>query len=199
MDSGPHLPISDYWCQQSPDPELDRLLRHACILAWPYVVYCASRFLHDPHIAYDLMDDAVANARRYYERFQGKRTAIQLWHRICSVAKRLSKARAARNREKFQGSLQDLEIFSLYYSAKPQAEQNAIVEQLLSRLSDRSRQIAYWRLAGHNWEQIAERLGSNHMTVRRVLHREINRLLFQSSVSDKEGKKGKTDYQENQS
>ena len=138
MDSGPHLPISDYWCQESPDPELDRLLRHACILAWPYVVYCATRFLRDPHIAYDLMDDAVANARRYYERFEGKRTAIQLWHRICSVAKRLSKAQAAGNREMFEGSLLDLEVFSLCYSAKPEAEQNAIVEQILSRLSDRS-------------------------------------------------------------
>jgi len=199
MDSGPNLPISDYWCQESPDPELDRLLRHACILAWPYVVYCASRFLHDPHIAYDLMDDAVANARHYYERFQGKRTAIQLWHRICSVAKRLSKAQAAGNRELFEGSLVDLEIFSLYYSAKPEAEQNAVVEQILSRLSDQTRKIAYWRLAGHSWEQIAEWLGSNHMTVRRVLHREINGLLFPRSGSGKEEKKGKSDYQENQS
>jgi len=163
------------------------------------VVYCASRFLHDPHIAYDLMDESVANARRYYERFEGKRTAIQLWHRICSVAKRLSKAQAAGNREISEGSLLDLEIFSLYYSAKPEAEQNAVVEQIISRLSDQSRKIAYWRLAGHCWEQIAEWLSSNHMTGRRVLHREINGLLFPRARSGKEEKKGKSDYQENQS
>ena len=190
MDSEPHLPIGEYWCQESPDPELDRLLRHACILAWPYVVYCASRFLHDPHIAFDLMDDAVDNARRYYERFQGKRTAVQLWYRICSVAKRLSKAQAAGNRESFEGSLLDLEIFSLCYSTKPDSEQMEIVQQMLGRLSDRSREIAYWRLAGHSWEQIAEWLGSNHMAVRRVLHREINRLLFPTSGSDKGENKG---------
>ena len=190
MDSEPNLPIGDYWCQESPDPELDRLLRHACILAWPYVVYCANRFLHDPHIAFDLMDDAVDNARRYYERFEGKRTAVQLWYRICSVAKRLSKAHAAGNRESFEGSLLDLEIFSLCYSTKPDSEQMAIVQQMLGRLSDRSREIAYWRLAGHSWEQIAEWLGSNHMAVRRVLHREINRLLFPTSGSDKEENKG---------
>jgi DNA-directed RNA polymerase specialized sigma24 family protein len=136
------------------------------------------------------MDDAVDNARRYYERFEGKRTAVQLWYRICSVAKRLSKAHAAGNRESFEGSLLDLEIFSLCYSTKPDSEQMAIVQQMLGRLSDRSREIAYWRLAGHSWEQIAEWLGSNHMAVRRVLHREINRLLFPTSGSDKEENKG---------
>jgi len=31
------------------------------LIAWPYALYCATRYLHDIHAAYDLMDAAVSN------------------------------------------------------------------------------------------------------------------------------------------
>ena len=74
MDSRLPLPSSEYWYLGSPNPAMDELFRRLCVLAWPYALYCATRYLHDIHAAYDLMDAAVSNTERYYERFQGERT-----------------------------------------------------------------------------------------------------------------------------
>src|ERR1019366_3704405 len=178
---------SNYWYLGSPDPDWDQLFRRACALAWPYALYCATRFLHDPQIAYELMDEAVENAERYYERFNRQRSSVQLFYRISSVIRRLSKHRANSKREIAKGSISDLEELAQRHSDGSDAEQAAFVRQILEKMSERSRQIAYWRLAGHSWRQIAEELSSNHITVRRVFHTEIRGLLFLSSGTDSFG------------
>ncbi len=195
MDQQPPLSASDYWYLGSPDPDVDQLFRRACALAWPYALYCATYFLHDPQIAYELMDEAVANAERYYERFNRQRSSAQLFYRILSVIKRLSKHRANSKREISKGSLSDLEELARRHSGGSEAEQTAFVRQILEKMSERSQQIAYWRLAGHSWRQIAEELGSNHITVRRVFHTEIRGLLFLSSGTDSFG--GRKDSDQN--
>lgn len=48
-------------------------------------------------------------------------------------------------------------------------------------MSERSRKITYWRLAGHSWRQIADALESSHATVRRAYHKELRGLLVPSS------------------
>ncbi|HET9099274.1 MAG TPA: hypothetical protein VFN62_02705 [Acidobacteriaceae bacterium] len=131
------------------------------------------------------MDAAVENAEQYYQRFQGERTSTQLFYRIMSVLKRLSKQRVNNNHEIFYGSLSDLEILATRHSAKSEADQMAYIDQLLRRMSERSRKITYWRLAGHSWRQIADALEASHATVRRTYHKELRRLLFPSS--DKSG------------
>ena len=112
MDSRLPLPSSEYWYLGSPNPAVDELFRRLCLLAWPYALYCATRYLHDIHAAYDLMDAAVSNTEQYYARFQGERTSTQLFYRIVSVLKRLSKQRVQNNREVFCGSLDDLEVLA---------------------------------------------------------------------------------------
>lgn len=193
MDPRPPLSASDYWYLGSPDPDVDQLFRRACALAWPYALYCAIRFQHDPQIAYDLMDEAVENAERYFERFNRQRNSVQVFYRILSVIKRISKHRANGRREIAKGSLYDLEEWVQRHSDGSEAEQTAFVRQILEKMSARSRQIAYWRLAGHSWRQIAEELGSNHITVRRNFHIEIRGLLFHSSGNDSFGGRGGSD------
>jgi len=181
MDSRLPLPSSEYWYLGSPNPAVDDLFRRLCVLAWPYALYCATRYLHDVHAAYDLMDAAVCNAEQYYERFQRERTPTQLFYRIVSVLKRLSKQRVQNNREIFCGSLYDLEILATALSSKSEADQTAYIDQVLGRMSERSRKITYWRLAGHSWRQIADALEASHVTVRRAYHKELRGLLFPSS------------------
>jgi DNA-directed RNA polymerase specialized sigma24 family protein len=181
MDSRSPLPSSEYWYLGSPNPAVDDLFRRLCVLAWPYALYCATCYLHDIHAAYDLMDAAVSNAEQYYERFQGERTSTQLFYRILSVLKRLSKQRVQNNREIFCGSLYDLDILATALSAKSEADQTAYIAQVLGRMSERSRKITYWRLAGHSWRQIADALEASYVTVRRVYHKELRGLLFASS------------------
>ena len=122
----PPPPASEYWYAGSQDRAVDDLFRRACSLAWPYALFCATRYLHDIHAAYDLMDAAVSNAEQYYERFNGNRTASQIFYRIISVLKRLSKQRVQNNREIPSGSLPDLEEKARTLSSKPEAEQRAV-------------------------------------------------------------------------
>jgi len=127
------------------------------------------------------MDAAVSNAEQYYERFHGERTSTQLFYRIVSVLKRLSKQRVRNNRETSYGSLSDLEILARAISSKSEADQTAYINQMLGQMSERSREITYWRLAGHSWRQIADTLEASYTTVRRAYHKELRGLLFPSS------------------
>jgi hypothetical protein len=127
------------------------------------------------------MDAAISNAEQYYERFKGERTSTQLFYRILSVLKRLSKQRVQNNREILCGSLYDLDILATALSAKSEVDQTAYIAQVLGRMTERSRKITYWRLAGHTWRQIADALDGSYVTVRRVYHKELRGLLFASS------------------
>jgi RNA polymerase sigma factor (sigma-70 family) len=177
----PPPPSGEYWYFGAQDRAVDDLFRRACALAWPYALLCATRYLHDIHAAYDLMDEAVSNAEQYYERFNGNRTFSQIFYRVLSVLKRISKQRGLNNREVPSGTLPDLERKANVLSSKPEAEQSAYVEELLARMTDRSRKIAIWRTEGHTWRQIAGKLKVNHAAVRRAYYRELRRLLSPAS------------------
>ena len=188
MDSRPSLPAGDYWYLGSPDPAIDQLFRRACGLAWPYAVYCAKHYHSDPDFAYDLMDAAVQNAERYYERFDGKRTALQLSYRIISVIKRLSKQRASRG-EIAVGSFSELELLARSFSAKPEFEQDAFIRQALGRMTPRTRRVVLWRLTGHTWRQIAGELRVDRFTLWRQTKKEILGLLeLRTDTPDAEGR-----------
>ena len=192
MDSRPSLPAGDYWYLGSPDPAVDQLFRRACGLAWPYAVFCAKYYHNDPDFAYDLMDAAVQNAERYYERFNRKRTALQLSFRITSVIKRLSKQRTSRS-ELPVGSLSELELLAQRFAAKPDVEQDAFIRQVLDRMTPRTRQIVLWRLAGHTWRQIADRLGADHLAVWRQTKKEVLGLLELKSDTPDAEERGEKD------
>jgi len=189
MDSRHPRHSGEYWYLGSPNPAMDALFRRACASAWPYALFCATLYLHDVHAAYDLMDAAVLNAEHYYERFHGERTSTQLFYRIVSVLKRLSKQRVRNNREISYGSLSNLEILGTAISSKSEADQTAYINQVLGRMSERSRQITYWRLAGHSWRQIADTLEASYTTVRRAYHKELLGLLFPSSDKPRSGER----------
>ena len=177
----PPPPSGEYWYLGSQDGAVDALFRRVCALAWPYALLCATRYLHDVHAAYDLMDAAVSNAEEYYERFNGNRTFSQIFHRVLSVLKRISKQRALNAHEVPSGSLQDLERKAHVFTSKSEAEQSAYVRELLAQMTDRSRKITIWRTEGHTWRQIAGKLKVNHAAVRRAYYRELRRLLSPGS------------------
>ena len=192
MDPRPPFPAGDYWYLGSPDPAVDQLFRRACALAWPYALYCATRYHRDPDFAYDLMDEAVQNAERYYERFDGKRTVLQLSFRITSVIKRLSRQRTSRS-EIAVGSLSDLEVLVRSFAAKSDVEQDAFMRQVLDRMTPRTRRIVHWRVAGHTWRQIADELGADHIAVWRRARQEILRLLELKSDTHDLEERGEND------
>jgi len=156
-------------------------------------VYCATRYQHDAQFAYHLMDEAVTNAERYFERFNHQRTATQIFYRIISVIKRLSVERAKRNREIAKGTLSDLEFLARSHATRCGVEQDALVHQLLNRMTDRTRQIVSRRLAGHSWRQIARELGTNHIVVGRAARTEVRALLFPLRSTNTSGEREQSD------
>ena len=192
MNSPPPLSAGDYWYLGSPDPAIDLLFRRACALAWPYAAYCATRYHHDQQVAYELMDAAVENAERYYQRFNGQRSAIQLSYRIVSVIKRISRQRANKS-EVTLGTLSELDVFKQAFQSKTDVEQDVIMRQILARMSERTRQIVRWREAGYSWRQIADELRAGHITVWRQVSREICRLLELKSDTHDPKERGERD------
>lgn len=192
MDPEPPLSVRDYWYLGSPDPAIDLLFRRACVLAWPYAVYCAKRYHNDPDFAYDLMDEAVRKAEHYYERFNGQRTAIQLSYRIFRAIKRVSKQYTNRN-EVAVGSLSDLEFLAQSFEARTDFEQDAYIRQVLDRMTDRTRQVVLWHQAGHSWPQIAKVLGVNRITLWREVQKEVRGLLQLRSDTHDLDERGESD------
>lgn len=192
MDPEPPLSARDYWYMGSSDPAIDQLFRRACSLVWPYAVYCAKRYHNDPDFAYDLMDEAVQKAGNYYKRFNGQRTVLQLSYRIFSIIKRVSKRYRIR-KEVAVGTLSDLELFELNFQARTDVEQDAIIRQLLDRMTELTRQAVLWRRDGHSWRHVADELGVDHITLWRQTKKEILGLLdLRSGTYDPE-KKGRKD------
>lgn len=173
----PPLP-GPFWYSGPFNPGTEDLFRKVCALAWPYALYCATRYFRDTQTAYDLMDQAVANTERYYERHHGQRTSPQLVYHVVSVLKRLSKQQLRKKREFPAGTLSDLDALSNHLAARSQAEQMAFINELLTKMRPRSREITAWRLSGNTWRQIGEKLGLSHATVRRTYQKELHALLF---------------------
>ena len=61
------------------------------------------------------------------------------------------------------------------------------MQQILAQMSERSRKITFWRIEGHTWRQIADKLNVNHTAARRAYHRELRRLLFPGFDSQSSG------------
>ena len=97
------------WAYSTGHPASDQKLEAAAKAAWSYSLLCAWTYLDDHESAADLMDHAVQNAFRYFERHP-ESTAEKLLARIKSVIHRRAKQLATkRSRELSSGSMADME------------------------------------------------------------------------------------------
>lgn len=180
MESRPRLPLSEYWYPGALDRTIDATLRAACTLAWPYALYCATRFHRDIHVAHELMDEALPKAEQYILRSGRERELKPVCYRLLSLVKRLSKQRL-RRAELPAGLLSDLEQITQQLGTSTPQEASAYLNQLLSRMSPQTRQIIHWRAAGHSFRQIAKELHSDHATIIRAYNRELRELVRPSA------------------
>ena len=180
MESRPRLPLSEYWYPGALDRTIDATLRAACTLAWPYALYCATRFHRDIHVAHELMDEALPKAERYILRSGRERELKEVCYRLLSLVNRLSRQRL-RHAELPAGLLSDLEQITRQLGTSTPQEATAYLNQLLSRMSPQTRQIIHWRAAGHSFRQIAKELHSDHATIIRAYNRELRELVRPSA------------------
>jgi hypothetical protein len=94
MEPRPSPAASDYWYPAYADGRIAVVLRDASKRAWPYAVYCATRYHRDIHVAHELMDDALLRTERYLASSGNSQpTPNRVWYYIVSVLKRLSMQR----------------------------------------------------------------------------------------------------------
>jgi DNA-binding NarL/FixJ family response regulator len=129
------------------------------------------------------MDEAVAKAQRYYERDGTEKSVVQVWYYILGSLKRLSLKRS-RHRELPSGTLSNLELLAQPMAARPYDEERVYINELLARMTPRTRQIFQWRAAGHTFRGIAKHLNINHTTVMRAYNRELRELILPGPTSD---------------
>ena len=120
------------------------------------------------------MEHAVRNAGKYLSRHP-ESTEQKLLARIRSVIRRRAKQIAhQRRREVASGSLLDLEHLGTY---EGDVEENAIANELFSRLSRFAQTVLNRRWIGYTWREIAAELDLDHTVVRRAYFRELQSLL----------------------
>jgi hypothetical protein len=183
MEPRPSPAASDYWYPALADGRIDVVLRDASKRAWPYAVYCATRYHRDIHVAHELMDDALLRTERYLASSGNSQpTPNRVWYYIVSVLKRLSMQRL-RHPEVSSGSLSDLDLIVQHLARGTPQEESAYVNQLVSRMTPRTRQIFYWRLAGHSFRHIARELKADHATIFRAYNKELRELILPRSFT----------------
>jgi hypothetical protein len=135
MEPRPSPAASDYWYPALADGRIDVVLRDASKRAWPYAVYCATRYHRDIHVAHELMDDALLRTERYLASSgDSQPTPSRVWYYIIGVLKRLSKQRL-RHPEVSSGSLSDLDLIVQHLARGTPQEESAYVNQLVSRMT----------------------------------------------------------------
>lgn len=162
------------WAYTTGHQASDQKLLAAAKAAWSYSLLCAWTYLNDHESAADLMDHAVQNAFRYFERHP-ESTAEKLLARIKSVIRRRAKQLAAkRSRELSSGSMADMEAL---LAGQDAAEQRVYAREVLDGLSTFAQTIVNRRWHGYSWREIAKELEMDHTAVRRAYLRELESLL----------------------
>ena len=109
-------------------------------------------------------------------------TPNRVWYYIISVLRRLSKQRL-RHPELSSGSLSDLDLIAQHLARGTPQEEGAYVNQLVSRMTHSTRQIFYWRLAGHSFRHNARELKAGHATIFRAYNKELRELILPRSFT----------------
>lgn len=167
----------EYWYPGSTETYPHAVVRTACRLAWPKALYYATHYHSDLHVAHELMDEAVAQAQRYYDRNGKEKTVQQVWYYVVGCLKRLSMRRSSRT-EVSAGTLSDLELIAQHMKARTLDEERVFLSEVLGRMTPRTRRIFEWRAAGHSFRAIAKQLNTSHATLVRAYNKELRELIF---------------------
>ena len=168
------------WAYTTGHQASDQKLLAAAKAAWSYSLLCAWTYLGERESARDLMDHAVQNAFRYFDRHPDS-SFEKLVARIKSVIRRRAKQLAAkRNRELSSGSMADMERL---LTGQLGVEERVYAYELLSKLSTFAQAVVNRRWHGYSWREIAKELEMDHTAVRRAYLRELESLLQRLACS----------------
>ena len=155
------------WACTTGHPASDQVLEAAADAAWPYALLCAWTFGNDPHIAHDLMDQAIQNATDYITRHPNGSSA-KVNARVKSEIRRHAKHLAAKQRREFQTGCASK--FEAVRASHPEIEQRIYANEIFAKL-------------GYSWREIGRDMDVDYSEVRKAYFRELTLLLRNLSQS----------------
>jgi len=170
-------------------------VRTVAAIVWPFVCRQAQTVGCDSSLAADLMESAVAQISRYLDH-RGVMVFSREIHGLLirSFQRALYRQAAKLRRFETHGTTEGLSKQVVDHSCTGQIELHVEFEEVVRRLTERSRSILALRYTGYTWKEAAFALGASVASLRSAFWRDVARVKKQISIprrpnSDAEGSK----------
>jgi DNA-directed RNA polymerase specialized sigma24 family protein len=162
------------------DQEVDRKgrqirsdVRSAAHQVWKEACRRTQSLLADPAHAPELMEDSVAQVSRYLDRIGAPSSSPKNGLLLLAFSRSLRRLAAKSRRLELVGGAVELSSRIVDHNWSRQVDARLDLENIVRRLSDRNSTVLALRAAGHNWEEVAQLLGTSVAAVRNSFWREV--------------------------
>ena len=129
--------------------------------------------LADPAQAADLMEDSVAQVSRYLDRIGAPLSSPKNGLLLLAFSRALRRHAAKSSRLEPVGGTVELSGRTVDHDWSRQVNARLDLEDIVRRLSERNSTVLALRVAGYNWEEVAQLLGTSVATARNSFWREV--------------------------
>jgi DNA-directed RNA polymerase specialized sigma24 family protein len=165
------------------DREVDRAgrpirddVRSAAHEVWKEACRRTRSLLADPAQAADVMEDSVAQVSRYLDRIGAPSASPKNGLLLLAFSRVLGRLAAKSRRLESAGGAVELSSRAVDHSWSRQVDARLDLERIIRRLSERSGTVLALRAAGHNWEEVAQTLGTSVAAIRNSFWREVREI-----------------------
>jgi DNA-directed RNA polymerase specialized sigma24 family protein len=177
------------------DQEVDRKgrqirsdVRSAAHQVWKEACRRTQSLLADPAQAADVMEDSVAQVSRYLDRIGAPSSSAKNGLLLLAFSRALRRLAARSRRLELAGGAIELSSRMVDRRWSLQVDARLDLENILRRLSDRNSTVLALRAAGHNWEEVAQLLGTSVAAVRNSFWREVREVRQKLRADERRGR-----------
>jgi DNA-directed RNA polymerase specialized sigma24 family protein len=148
-------------------------VRSAAHQVWKEACRRTQSLLADPAPAPELMEDSVAQVSRYLDRIGAPSPSPKNGLLLLAFSRSLRRLAAKSRRFELAGGAVELSSRMVDRDWARQVIARLDLENIVRRLSERNSTVLSLRAAGHNWEEVAQLLGTSVAAVRNSFWREV--------------------------
>jgi DNA-directed RNA polymerase specialized sigma24 family protein len=177
------------WWDQEVDRkgrQIRRDVRLAAHRVWKEACRRTQSLLADPAQAPELMEDSIAQVSRYLDRIGAPSSSPKNGLLLLAFSRSLRRLAAKSRRLELAGGAVELSSRMVDRGWSRQVDARLDLEIIIRRLSDRNSTVLALRAAGHNWEEVAQLLGTSVAGVRNSFWREVKDVRRKLQVDEKQ-------------
>jgi DNA-directed RNA polymerase specialized sigma24 family protein len=162
------------------DQEVDRNgrqirddVRSAAHEVWKEACRRTQSLLSDPAQAADVMEESIAQVSRYLDRIGAPSSSPKNGLLLLAFSRALRRLAAKSCRLEPAGGAVELSSRVVDHNWSRQVDARLDLENIVRKLSERNTTVLALRVAGYNWEEVAQLLGTSVAAVRNGFWREV--------------------------